>query len=193
MNLSLAPEHGETNFSRLEASLATTNVARRQNSVEMKDIHRHGVAEDANVNELNFNFSTASSCDALGDLKSLQDVFSAVQYNDHLNNSRNFSEQTQIRCFEADGTHQSTFWPNCSPWNLIWFYAEWQNLSAAGLSDVLDVGFIKLFGLFVRLALGFMKLTLFSAANTIYSSGQNAYKSKSIESSEASCFVSWST
>jgi hypothetical protein len=92
MNLTFAPEHGDTNFSRLEASLATTNVVRRQNSVEMKDIHRHGVAEDANVNELDFNFSTASSCDALGDLKSLQDVFSAVQYNDHLNNPRNFSE-----------------------------------------------------------------------------------------------------
>ena len=109
MNLTLAPEHGDTNFSGLEASLATTKVVRRQNSVEMRDIHRHGLAEDANVNELDFNFSTASRCDALSDLKSLQDVFSAVQYNDHLNNPRNFSEQTQIQCFEADGTHQSTF------------------------------------------------------------------------------------
>jgi hypothetical protein len=107
MNTTLVHEHGDTNFSRLEASLATANVARRENSVEMKDVHRHGVAQDANVNELDFDFSTASSCDALGDLKSLQDVFSAVQYNDHLNNPRNFSEHTQIRCFEADGTQQS--------------------------------------------------------------------------------------
>jgi hypothetical protein len=102
-----ATEHADTNFSRLEASLATTKVVRRQNSVEMKNINRHYVVEDANVDEFGFNFSTASSCDALGDLKSLQDVFPAVQYNDHLHNTRNFSEQTRIQCFEADGTSQS--------------------------------------------------------------------------------------
>lgn len=102
-----ATADGDTHFSRLEASLATAKVARRHNSIEMKDVNRHGGAEDANVNELDFNFSAASNCDGVGGLRSLQDVFTVVQYNHHLQNPRNFSEETQIQCFEAHETERS--------------------------------------------------------------------------------------
>ncbi|KAF2712193.1 hypothetical protein K504DRAFT_372085 [Pleomassaria siparia CBS 279.74] len=116
--------HGEINFSRLEASLATTNVIRRQNSVEMRDVNRHGVADDAHINELDFDFSTASSCEALRGLHFLQDVFPAVQYHQHMQNLLNFSDQTQIQCFEADGTHQ-----------------RWHDISADGLENILHTRF----------------------------------------------------
>ena len=94
-------EAREVDFSRLEASLAKAEVAPRPNSREMKDVWRHAEKSDLDVDEFDFNFSLDSANYPLGHLRSLQEVFDAVQHETHLANYRNFSNETNIECFEA--------------------------------------------------------------------------------------------
>ncbi|KAJ5188776.1 hypothetical protein N7491_005097 [Penicillium cf. griseofulvum] len=58
---------------------------------------------DQRVNDLDFEFSFDQGNYPLDGLKSLQDVFSAVQHEKHFSNSRNFSSKTEIRCFDVNG------------------------------------------------------------------------------------------
>ena len=104
-------EHDNSNFSRLEASFGKTEVARRGNSIEMKDIYRHTEAGDLDVNELDFDFLLDRSHYPLDALQSLQEIFPAVQHNTHLTNSKNFSEETQIKCFDMNGNSPSLLTP----------------------------------------------------------------------------------
>jgi hypothetical protein len=94
-------EVAEVPFSRLEASLAKAEIAPRPNSREMKDVYRHAQPSDMDVNELDFDFSLDSSHYPLGSLRSLQQVFDAVQHETHLSNHKNFSDQTLIECLEV--------------------------------------------------------------------------------------------
>ncbi|KAL3489033.1 hypothetical protein BJX62DRAFT_166112 [Aspergillus germanicus] len=96
-------EHDTFHISRLEASFGHTKVKPRRNSVEMKDVFRHAKPDDLNVNDLDFDFSLDHDSYPLDTLESLQDVFSAAQHQTHFANPRNFSEETQIRCFDSDG------------------------------------------------------------------------------------------
>lgn len=66
----------------------------------MKDVSRHTEASDLDVDELKFNFSLDTGHYPLGDLRSLQEVFAAVQHEEHLANPKNFSSETQIECLD---------------------------------------------------------------------------------------------
>ena len=101
-------EVSEVPFSRLEASLAKAEVAPRPNSLEMKNVYRHAQASDLGVDELDFNFSLDSSHYPLGNLRSLQEVFDAVQHEAHLADHSNFSDQTVIECLEMNGSGGGT-------------------------------------------------------------------------------------
>lgn len=110
-----APQHTvieipDADFSRLEASLAQTEVVPRDNSIEMKQVSRHTEAGDLDVDELDFDFMLNRSHYPLDDFESLQDVFPAVQHEAHSSNPRNFSEDTQIKCFDMDGSNASMFY-----------------------------------------------------------------------------------
>lgn len=98
-------EAGEAGFSKLEATLVSTDVAPRPNSRRMNDVYRHAEKSDLNVNELDFEYSLGSNHYPLGNLRSLQQAFHAVQFHHHFANSRNFSDQTSIECLDvtADG------------------------------------------------------------------------------------------
>ncbi|KAJ5098087.1 hypothetical protein N7532_005088 [Penicillium argentinense] len=89
-------------FSKLEASLVQTEVEQRPNSRAQNDIDRHAEATDLNVNELDFNFNLGAQDYPLDDLRSLQQVFDAVQFHQHLDNSSNFSLGTNVECLNVD-------------------------------------------------------------------------------------------
>lgn len=94
-------ELGEAGVSKLEKSLITTDVPLRPNSREMNDVNRHAEKSDLKVQDLDFDFRLDSSHYPLMNIRSLQQVFKAVQFNQHLTNERNFSEQTSIECLEV--------------------------------------------------------------------------------------------
>ena len=83
-------DHGDTQFSKLEASFAHTKVVPRQNSVEMNDVWRHAQkAAEANAGELDFDYALTAEHYPLGMLRSLQEVFPAILYHSHLSNLNN--------------------------------------------------------------------------------------------------------
>jgi hypothetical protein len=94
-------------FSTLEASLANIEIVPRENSIEMNDVYRHAQPGDADANELDFDFDLDTSDYPLANLRSLQEVFSAVQHQTHLQNPKNFSLETRIQCFETTGESSS--------------------------------------------------------------------------------------
>lgn len=89
-------------FSRLEASLVNAAVEPRPNSRSQNDVDRHAQKSDLGVNELDFDFELDTNHYPLGNLRSLQQVFDAVQYNHHLRNGDNFSSETCIKCLTVD-------------------------------------------------------------------------------------------
>lgn len=96
-------ERGDfTKFSKLEASLAQTEVAHRPNSKAQNDVNHHAVSSDLFVNELNFNYDLDTDHYPLGDIRSLQQVFDAVQYHRHLEKEENFSLETRVECLKVD-------------------------------------------------------------------------------------------
>lgn len=100
--LSRAETGDLTKFSRLEASLVKTEVEQRPNSRAQDDVNRHAETTDIKVNELEFEFDLNPSLYPLNDLKSLQQVFDAVQCHHHLKNQGNFSLGTHIECLNVD-------------------------------------------------------------------------------------------
>ena len=96
-------ETGEAGFSRLEATLATnTEVVPRPNSRQMNDVHRHATEGDFQLqNELDFDYSLDTSHYPIGNLRSLQQIFEAVQCEKHLSNHLNFFSQTEIECLDV--------------------------------------------------------------------------------------------
>ncbi|KAL3473601.1 hypothetical protein BJX99DRAFT_261135 [Aspergillus californicus] len=113
-------EHDTPQFSRLEASFSDAKVLRRQNSVEMKDVYRHAKADDLNVNDLEFRVFLDRSHYPLESLESLQDVFAAAQHATHFSNPKNFSEESNFKCFDTDGSASA-----------------WRTLDSQGLTHLL--------------------------------------------------------
>lgn len=87
----------------------------------MKDVQRHALPVDAEANDLDFEFDLDNSKYPLDGLKSVQDVFSAVQYQTHLSKENNFSTKTKIECFDASGKN-----------------AEWLTLDSQGMQDIIQ-------------------------------------------------------
>lgn len=101
---SIAPEgndHDMGQTSKLEATLVAAEVPPRPMSLRQGAINRHALVTDQNVNELDFEYSLDSHQYPLTKLNSLQEVFNAVQYHQHLANDSNFSSKTNIRCLRA--------------------------------------------------------------------------------------------
>jgi hypothetical protein len=124
-------EDGDANFSRLEASFGQTEVAPRDNSVDLRNIYRHAKPGDIDVDELDFDFSLDRSHYPLDDLLSLQDVFSAVLHESYLSNPINFAPETQITCFEADGGATSRCKSLCI--DLAYIYLTASRMASPGL------------------------------------------------------------
>lgn len=87
-----------TEFSKLEASIARTEVAQRPNSRSQNGVNRHAEPSDLFVNELDFDFDLGKGHYPLDDLNSLQQVFDAVQCHRHLDKAENFSVGTHVEC-----------------------------------------------------------------------------------------------
>lgn len=89
-------------FSKLEASLIETVVEQRPNSRAQNNIYRHAEKSDLNVNELDFDFEIGENDYPMDNLRSLQQVFDAVQCHHHLRKRENFSLETNIECLSVD-------------------------------------------------------------------------------------------
>ncbi|ORY14024.1 hypothetical protein BCR34DRAFT_647262 [Clohesyomyces aquaticus] len=100
----LAEEHANQQFSKLEASFATTAVVPRENSIEMKDVWRHAQNADLLETDLDLNFWIDETYHSPEGLQSLQDYLSGVQYQRHLSNVHNFCEETNATVFSATST-----------------------------------------------------------------------------------------
>lgn len=100
----------EVPFSRLEASIIKTEVVKRPNSIEMNNVYRHAQSNDLDVDELDMNFALDTSHYPLSNLRSLQEVFDAVQHQEQLANPRNFSEATLIDCLSVDESTGGKYW-----------------------------------------------------------------------------------
>ncbi|KAJ5889020.1 hypothetical protein N7495_009061 [Penicillium taxi] len=90
-----------TKFSKLEASLVHTEVEKRPNSRAQNDVNRYAEASDLSVNELAFDFNLDRGHYPLDNLKSLQQVFNAVQCHEHLEKRDNFSPETRVECLKV--------------------------------------------------------------------------------------------
>ncbi|KAJ5760338.1 hypothetical protein N7520_007494, partial [Penicillium odoratum] len=119
--LSQAETGDLTRFFRLEASLVNAAVEQRPNSRSKNDVDRHAEKSDLAVNELDFNFDLDTDNYPLGNLRSLQQVFDAVQYEHHLKNDHNFSPDTRIQCLKVDLQG-----------------GEWETLDENGMQDLLQ-------------------------------------------------------
>ncbi|KAJ5913911.1 hypothetical protein N7504_002794 [Penicillium tannophilum] len=108
-------------FSRLEASLVNAAVEPRPNSRSQNDVDRHAQKSDLGVNELDFDFELDTNHYPLGNLRSLQQVFDAVQYNHHLRNGDNFSSETCVKCLMVDKQG-----------------GDWQTLDHNGMNNLLQ-------------------------------------------------------
>ncbi|KAJ5208876.1 hypothetical protein N7449_003255 [Penicillium cf. viridicatum] len=100
--LDLAETGDLSKFSKLEATLVHTEVERRPNSISQDGVNRHAETSDLVVNDLDFGFDLGTDHYPLGDLRSLQQVFDAVQYHQHLEQEENFSLATRVECFKVD-------------------------------------------------------------------------------------------
>ncbi|KAJ5507662.1 hypothetical protein N7527_009805 [Penicillium freii] len=124
--LDLAETGDLSKFSKLEATLVHTEVERRPNSISQDGVNRHAETSDLVINELDFDFDLGTDHYPLGDLRSLQQVFDAVQYHQHLEREENFSLATRVECFKVDSQG-----------------GEWRTLDETNMDQLLQVIFIK--------------------------------------------------
>ncbi|GFF63099.1 hypothetical protein IFM60648_00816 [Aspergillus lentulus] len=76
---------------------------------------------DIHTNDLDFKFPFDRDKYPLDSPESLQDIFAAAQHEKHFSNPRNFSDKTDIRCFDLDGMNST-----------------WRHLDTRSLSDLLQ-------------------------------------------------------
>ncbi|KAJ5993563.1 hypothetical protein N7451_009287 [Penicillium sp. IBT 35674x] len=119
--LSQAETGGLTKSSPLEVSLVNAAVETRPNPRSQNDVDQHAQKPDLGVNELDFDFELDTNHYPLGNLRSLQQVFHAVQYNHHLRNGDNFSTETCIKCLTVDKQG-----------------GDWQTLDHSGMNNLLQ-------------------------------------------------------
>jgi hypothetical protein len=108
VNLTISREdngHDTEQASKLEATLGSIPLPRRPMSLRQSAVYRHAEATDQNVNELEFEYNLNPHLYPLTRLNSLQEVFGAVQYHQHLSNDNNFSGATSVKCLRAN--HES--------------------------------------------------------------------------------------
>ncbi|KAJ5834953.1 hypothetical protein N7447_000979 [Penicillium robsamsonii] len=118
--LDLAETGDLSKFSKLKATPVHTEVEPRPNASQ-DGISRHAVTADIDVNELDFDFNLTTDDYPLGDLRSLQQVFDAVQYHRHLEREENFSIKTRVECLKVDSQG-----------------GEWRTLDEANMDDLLQ-------------------------------------------------------
>jgi hypothetical protein len=139
--------NGDLNkFSKLEATLVHTEVERRPNSISQDGVNRHAETTDLVVNELDFNFELDTHHYPLGNLRSLQQVFDAVQYHHHLEQEENFSRTTRVECLKVDsqgGGRSLDHIVSILGANMI-YHIEWRTLDEASMDQLLQVRFIQL-------------------------------------------------
>ncbi|KAJ5384595.1 hypothetical protein N7517_002506 [Penicillium concentricum] len=119
--LNLAETGDLSKLSKLEATPVHTEVDRRPNSISQDGIRRHAATADISVNDLDFDFNLATDRYPLVNLRSLQQVFDAVQYHRHLEREENFSPTTHVECFKADSQG-----------------GEWRTLDEANMDQLLQ-------------------------------------------------------
>ena len=93
-----------TKFSLLEASLVKTEVEQRPNLREMNNVYRHAETADLAVDALDLEFGLDAGHYPLANLRSLQQVFDAVQGHQHLGKEEKFSRETSLECLDV-GVH----------------------------------------------------------------------------------------
>ncbi|KAJ5174370.1 uncharacterized protein N7482_000247, partial [Penicillium canariense] len=118
--LDLAETGDLTTFSKLEASLVQTEVVQRPNSRAQNDVYRHAESSDLSVNELDFNYDLDTGHYPLGNLRSLQQVFDAVQCHRELEKEENFSLKTRVECLKVNSQG-----------------GEWSSLDEDGMDNLL--------------------------------------------------------
>lgn len=100
--LDRAKSGDSTNSSKLEASLAHTEIEKRPNSNAQNDVNRHAEIAELFVNELDFDFDLDTGHYPLDNLRSLQQVFDAVQCHRHVEKKENFSLGARLECLKID-------------------------------------------------------------------------------------------
>ena len=93
-------------------------VQQRPMSIKQNDVQRHAETGDLLVNELDFDFNLNTNHYPLDDLKSLQQVFDAVQCHMHLDNEKNFASETAVECFDYNDSGGG----KCTSDNMAIFY-----------------------------------------------------------------------
>ncbi|CAI7597737.1 unnamed protein product [Penicillium glandicola] len=107
-------------LSKLRATLAHTKTEEQPNPTSPNGTNRQ--AENSEVsNELDFDFDLGTDHYPLGNLRSLQQVFDAVQYHKHLEREQNFSPATRVECFRVDSQG-----------------GEWRTLDEASMDQLLQ-------------------------------------------------------
>jgi hypothetical protein len=102
-------------FSKLEAALVSANPAPRPISKDGQHVSRHRDEQDANVNELEFDYNVPAGEWPLADIGSVHDLFSGVLYHDHISKEGNFGPETAVECLQVDG--EGAEWLNLNQFN----------------------------------------------------------------------------
>ena len=103
MDTNNAAGNGLDHFSRLEATLVTTDALPRPMSRRADDVWRHALPSDSNIDELKIDYDLDVTKFPLLNLGSPQELLPTVRYHEHLNNLENFSSATQIDCLRVAG------------------------------------------------------------------------------------------
>ncbi len=92
-------------FSKLESTLVTnTEIKPRPVSKDGAVKQRHGSAQDAEVNELDYTYDVDTSVYPFATIGSLQDMLSGIMYQEHLRKPENFSIGTSLDCLSVEST-----------------------------------------------------------------------------------------
>jgi hypothetical protein len=70
------------------------------------DPNRHASLQDLSIEGLPFNYDIASTDYPLSRFQSPQDLFSAVEYRQHLDIAQNFQADTSVECLSVEGEKQ---------------------------------------------------------------------------------------
>ncbi|KAJ5899498.1 hypothetical protein N7495_004242 [Penicillium taxi] len=114
-----APPDSEVHLpdSKLETELVTAKLTRRPMSLDVTWVQRHAYIADLEVDELALNYDLDTGKYPLSRLKSPQELFTAVEYREHLNREDNFLAETNVECLSIEGESgaPNTSWGNAIP------------------------------------------------------------------------------
>ncbi|KAF2462653.1 uncharacterized protein BDR25DRAFT_274255 [Lindgomyces ingoldianus] len=89
-------------YSKLEATIFTTDIAPRPISRDGQHVQRHAELSDLTVNELDHGYEVNLEEYPFVRIDSAQELFAGVLYQEHLRVDQNFSEKTWIESFSVD-------------------------------------------------------------------------------------------